>query len=82
MNDSESSDLAVEIADHWKELLDCDDVSPDDFFLDLGGDSLLGTIFLNRIEDDFGFRPCLEFVFEHNFSKIVNEIKLGSKTKF
>jgi acyl carrier protein len=78
VNDSKSEVLAAEIGEHWIELLDCDTVSPDDYFLDLGGDSLLATILLNRIEDNFGYRPCIDFIFEHPFSIIVDDVKSKS----
>lgn len=72
---SGSGALASELAENWKELLDCESVGPGDYFLDLGGDSLLATILANRVEDSFGFRPCLEQIFELSFSELTAYIE-------
>jgi acyl carrier protein len=70
-----SGALAAELVENWKELLDCEDVGPGDYFLDLGGDSLLATILANRVEDAFGFRPCLEQIFELSFAELTAYIE-------
>ncbi|MET9496628.1 phosphopantetheine-binding protein [Streptomyces sp. NPDC006552] len=46
--------LAQDIAELWKEHLDCPDVAVDDDFFALGGNSLTGIKIIDRITRDHG----------------------------
>jgi thioesterase domain-containing protein/acyl carrier protein len=57
-------DISGVLVGWWKELLALESVSLDDDFLDLGGDSLLGTQLFNRIEKTYGLELRLSTLFE------------------
>ena len=44
------NDLEQQLVDLWKEILNLERLSINDNFFDLGGDSILGAIFVNRLE--------------------------------
>lgn len=46
------------------EVLDRESVSPDDHFLELGGDSLDAVVVIERMDREFGIRPDLATFFE------------------
>ncbi|QCX80846.1 Tyrocidine synthase 3 [Streptomyces sp. YIM 121038] len=52
------------LASLWSELLDVDDVAPDDSFFALGGHSLLAFRLLGRLERVFGTRPGMRELFD------------------
>ncbi|MEU2227245.1 amino acid adenylation domain-containing protein [Streptomyces sp. NPDC018347] len=52
------------LASLWSELLDVDEVGPDDSFFVLGGHSLLAFRLLGRLERVFGIRPGMRELFE------------------
>jgi len=60
------------IAEHWQELLDVASVSPDDMFVNLGGDSMLATILSYRIEEEFGFRPSIEEILQYTLRELAS----------
>ncbi len=51
------------LAEIWSELLDVEVVGPNDRFVELGGNSLLATIFINRVEELLQVRLELPVVF-------------------
>lgn len=59
------------------EILNVDHPDANDYFIDLGGDSLLATIFSNRIEEEFACRPGLEDVLDGNFEQLAKKIAAG-----
>ncbi|KKC34425.1 hypothetical protein WH91_02940 [Devosia psychrophila] len=56
------------------QLLKCDNVGFGDYFLDLGGDSLLAPVLANRIEARFGMRPALEDIFSLSMGELVDQV--------
>ncbi|QEV63588.1 amino acid adenylation domain-containing protein [Streptomyces spectabilis] len=52
------------LASLWSELLDVDDVDPDDSFFALGGHSLLAFRLLGRLERVLGVRPGMRELFD------------------
>lgn len=54
-----SSPLEERLVALWSEILEVDRVGADDHFLDLGGDSLLATRLLNRVQAEVGDVPDL-----------------------
>ncbi|WP_413207930.1 phosphopantetheine-binding protein [Rhodospirillum sp. A1_3_36] len=55
-----SQDFSALIREYCRELLDCDPISDEDLFLELGGNSLMAAMLANRLEDDQRIRPCIE----------------------
>ncbi len=53
-----------EIAEIWKEILQCKIISSNQSFFELGGDSLSATRFLARIKKDYNIEIPLKKVFE------------------
>lgn len=58
-NSTESRVCAI-----WQEILELPEVSPGDDFLALGGDSIAGTLCLNRIRRIFGVEFALSTLVE------------------
>lgn len=48
----------------WSELLGVGEIRPADGFFDLGGDSLLGIVMIERIEQELGIEFPLEDFFK------------------
>lgn len=59
------------------QLLKCDNVGAGDYFLDLGGDSLLAPVLANRIEARFGMRPALEDIFSLSMGELADQAAAG-----
>jgi acyl carrier protein len=58
----------------WMETLEISTVNSDDFFLDLGGNSLQAMIIFGRIKDELNIDIELQQVFEMSLDQIVKEI--------
>lgn len=56
------------------ETLEISTVNSDDFFLDLGGNSLQAMIIFGRIKDELNIDIELQQVFEMSLDQIVKEI--------
>ncbi|MEW5251346.1 amino acid adenylation domain-containing protein [Microbulbifer sp. 2201CG32-9] len=56
--------VEVLLADLWRQVLSCDTVARDDNFFDLGGNSLLATRLLSRIQNAFDRQLSIREVFE------------------
>ena len=63
--DEELSALANHVVDLWKGILHTDDITIDDDFFDLGGNSLSAVRLLPVIEEHFGVEPYISLVFDH-----------------
>lgn len=48
----------------WAEILGCDTISPQDTFMEIGGDSLAIMLLVAKIENDFNFELSLWDIFE------------------
>jgi acyl carrier protein len=64
-SDEELSALANNLLDLWKRILRTDDITLDDDFFDLGGNSLSAIRLLPIIEEHFGVEPHISLVFDH-----------------
>lgn len=53
------------LATIWQQLLSQDSIGLDEVFFDVGGNSLLATQMINRIEEDFSVLVTLKQVFTH-----------------
>ena len=60
----ESDGILERIAEIWQELLGVPKVGPGDDFFKLGGDSLLGTQFITRLQEVFPVKIPLRQIFE------------------
>lgn len=77
-NDEEIEEFLVNA---WKELLEIEQVSPGDKFIDLGGDSLIGMQLISRIQGKFGVMLPTGIVYEDcTIPKLCSEIKTVKKT--
>jgi acyl carrier protein len=57
--------LADKLVDLWKRILRTDDITLDDDFFELGGNSLSAIRLLPVIEEHFGVDPQISLVFDH-----------------
>ena len=73
--------IQARILEHVRQMLKCETVNPEDYYLDLGGDSLLAPILARRIEAEFGFRPELEDVFSRCFADLAALVAHARETK-
>jgi acyl carrier protein len=64
-SDEELSALANNLVDLWKRILRIEDITLDDDFFELGGNSLSAIRLLPVIEDHFGVEPHISLVFDH-----------------
>jgi acyl transferase domain-containing protein len=62
--DSEDDGIELRIAEIWQELLGVPHVKPDDDFFALGGDSLLGTQLISRLQELYPVEIPLRRIFE------------------
>jgi acyl carrier protein len=60
----ESDGILERLAEIWQELLGVPLVRPEDDFFKLGGDSLLGTQLLTRLQESFPVQIPLRRIFE------------------
>lgn len=58
------------ICGYCRELLDVGQVPGDALFLELGGNSLLATMLANRLEEDYGIRPCIEDILVSSIAEL------------
>jgi hypothetical protein len=58
------------ICGYCRELLDVAEVSGDALFIEIGGNSLLATMLANRLEDDHGFRLCIEDILMSSITEL------------
>ena len=63
--DEELSALTNDVVDLWKRILRTDDITVDDDFFELGGNSLSAIRLLPVIEQRFGVEPHISIVFDH-----------------
>ena len=63
--DEQLSALADNLVDLWKRVLRTDDITLDDDFFELGGNSLSAIRLLPVVEERFGVEPHISLVFDH-----------------
>jgi acyl transferase domain-containing protein/acyl carrier protein len=73
------------IVDIWEDILGIKPIGKDDNFFDLGGHSLLASLFLSRLQEEYGFSPDLNTIFEEptvaSFARLVEtEMKKSGDT--
>ena len=71
--ESPRGEIEEELADIWSETLKMSPVGRNDGFFELGGDSLLATTILHKIQDVFGVELPLRAIFELQTIKAVAE---------
>jgi glutamate racemase len=59
------TDIANGLVDLWRRILRTDDITIDDDFFDVGGNSLSAIRLLPAIEQHFGVEPHISLVFDH-----------------
>ncbi len=69
-NSMVSKDTTELLSESWMELLDVESVKPEDYLLDLGGNSLIATMIANRIEFAWGFRLTMEQLLTSSFHEL------------
>lgn len=67
------------ISECCRELLDIDEIGPDDMLLALGGNSMLAPILANRIEEEIGTRPCLEDILLCTIAELADQCENRGK---
>jgi thioesterase domain-containing protein/acyl carrier protein len=58
------TDITARITNIWQEMLHVQDITPDQNYFDLGGDSILAVQMFARIEDDFGVNLPIATLFD------------------
>jgi len=66
-------ELEEELARIWSETLKTSPIGRNDGFIELGGDSLLGTTVLHKIQEVFGIELPLRTIFELQTIKTIAE---------
>jgi len=66
-------EIEEELARIWAETLKISPIGRDDGFFELGGDSLLATTILHKIQDIFGVELPLRAIFELQTIKAIAE---------
>jgi acyl carrier protein len=64
-SDPQLPTIADDLVDLWKRVLRTDDITVDDDFFDVGGNSLSAIRLLPVIEQHFGVEPNISLVFDH-----------------
>jgi acyl carrier protein len=64
-SDAQCQAIANDLVDLWKRILRTDDITIDDDFFDVGGNSLSAIRLLPAIEQHFGVEPHISLVFDH-----------------
>jgi amino acid adenylation domain-containing protein len=59
------SKTEIKLGHIWQDVLNMDQIALDDMFFDVGGNSLLATQVINRIETEFGISMPLKQIFTH-----------------
>ncbi|MEO9614023.1 MAG: acyl carrier protein [Nitratireductor sp.] len=78
MNQTTRVDQAVlqeRILEQARAILKCEDIGPQTYFLEVGGDSLVAPILANKIEAEFGVRPQLEDIFTRSFGELAELLR-------
>jgi acyl carrier protein len=75
--------IANDLVDLWKRILRTDDITIDDDFFDVGGNSLSAIRLLPAIEQHFGVEPHISLVFDHPTPRqmAVALATIGAKTQ-
>jgi acyl carrier protein len=63
------------LASIWIELLGVTTVSPDDNFIELGGNSLSATILATRLEEETGVTVAIQDIFQLTFSELADRFR-------
>ena len=66
-------EIEKELADIWSQTLKVSPVGRNDGFFEMGGDSLLATTILHKIQDMFGVELQLRTIFELQTIKAIAE---------
>ncbi|WP_036372940.1 phosphopantetheine-binding protein [Micromonospora sp. ATCC 39149] len=70
MSEDAAADVRSTLGEMWQELLDVDEIRPQDRLLEVGGNSLIATMLANRIELTWGLRPPLETLLTCTFDEL------------
>ncbi|TKH36336.1 non-ribosomal peptide synthetase [Paenibacillus polymyxa] len=80
---SENRGMEDQLVDIWKDVLNVTDISHDDNFFQLGGDSLKATVILSRVGKELGVHIPLSRIFElQTIADLTAYIAGGSKRAY
>ena len=65
MNQPSEAARLSRVAEIWTQALGVESVGPDDNFFALGGDSILVTIMVLQVEEQFDIMVSADLVFDH-----------------
>ncbi|MCX4633288.1 MULTISPECIES: phosphopantetheine-binding protein [unclassified Streptomyces] len=72
------STLAQEIAELWRELLDCPEVGVEDDFFTLGGNSLTGIKIIDQVSQNYGVQLSVrDFYLAQTPARVAELIEQG-----
>jgi len=75
---SETSDVATAVTRIWQEALGVEDISAEDGFFELGGDSLVATRMVARLRDELGIAVSLLTIFDNpTLGEFILELETG-----
>ena len=74
VSETPQGEIEEELAQIWSEALKVSPIGRNDSFFELGGDSLLATTILHKIQDVFGVELPLRAIFELQTVKAIAEI--------
>lgn len=80
----DENDVKHFLTDIWKELLGIEEIDPNDDFIDLGGDSLIGMQLISKIQAVYGLELSVGIVYEDCTiallsEKIINHLEFQIK---
>ncbi|MEC0184782.1 non-ribosomal peptide synthetase [Paenibacillus peoriae] len=80
---SENHDIEDQLVDIWKDVLNVTNISYDDNFFQLGGDSLKATVILSRVNKELGVHIPLSHIFElQTIAELATYIAGGTKKTY
>lgn len=69
------ADVGGFVVDSVREILENEDVSLDDTFVAIGGNSLLATMLVSRIEEELGVRPSMADTFSMTLRELAAAVE-------
>jgi phthiocerol/phenolphthiocerol synthesis type-I polyketide synthase E len=76
-----TNDIEQRIVAIWEDILGIKPIGIQDNFFDLGGHSLLGTLFLSSVQEELGVRLELRTIFENPFIAAIAALIMNEENK-